>query len=328
MVRTGEEVTVSLMVESQSRFSRPLLLIHDLLPQRMRHEWIRYPLPVAPAYLLPVQIQYKFRPLRRGSYRWSEVLVSGTDALGLASAEMKLSAGETTMKVLPSPIPFEIDLSLLQGTGFEHTAPKRLLSSSIDTRGIRDYAAGDPMRHIHWASTARTGRLMVKDFESQASSRATLLLQRTIGTDIGHGATSLDVMCGHAAHLVDRLHPICSHLGLNEPLQFDNPSDPGLSYLDVLSELKADRQGPLSEELSRVLNSDQEPGQIYLFLISQDDQLPTVLRSASAGSVRVLVYRASQFTEKPLIRPASSPEYVRLLERSGATVQFMEFSGE
>jgi uncharacterized protein (DUF58 family) len=31
--------------------------------------------------------------------------------------------------------------------------------------GIRDYYAGDPLNRIHWLSTARRGRLMVKEFE-------------------------------------------------------------------------------------------------------------------------------------------------------------------
>jgi uncharacterized protein (DUF58 family) len=32
---------------------------------------------------------------------------------------------------------------------------------------VRDYAPGDPVRHVHWRSTARAGRLMVKEFDSE-----------------------------------------------------------------------------------------------------------------------------------------------------------------
>jgi uncharacterized protein (DUF58 family) len=31
--------------------------------------------------------------------------------------------------------------------------------------GVRDYAPGDPLNRIHWISTARRRRLMVKEFE-------------------------------------------------------------------------------------------------------------------------------------------------------------------
>jgi uncharacterized protein (DUF58 family) len=31
--------------------------------------------------------------------------------------------------------------------------------------GVRDYVAGDPLNRIHWVSTARRGRMMVKEFE-------------------------------------------------------------------------------------------------------------------------------------------------------------------
>ena len=37
------------------------------------------------------------------------------------------------------------------------------ITSSVS--GIRDYVPGDSINRIHWASTARTGRLISKEFE-------------------------------------------------------------------------------------------------------------------------------------------------------------------
>ena len=47
--------------------------------------------------------------------------------------------------------------------------------------GIRDYRAGDPLRDIHWAATARTGQMQVKTHDYTADPRLMVLInaQRT-----------------------------------------------------------------------------------------------------------------------------------------------------
>src|SRR5262249_52154644 len=41
---------------------------------------------------------------------------------------------------------------------------------------LRDYRPGDPLRHVHWRSSARTGRLVVKEFEDEFFVRHALVL--------------------------------------------------------------------------------------------------------------------------------------------------------
>ncbi len=42
---------------------------------------------------------------------------------------------------------------------------------SGDYLGIRDYQSGDPRKHIHWRATARTGRLVVREFDRRVPVR-------------------------------------------------------------------------------------------------------------------------------------------------------------
>lgn len=51
-----------------------------------------------------------------------------------------------------------------------------IVDSDIAFHAIRNYAPGDARRHIHWKSTAKTGDLMVKQFEETKRSRLALLL--------------------------------------------------------------------------------------------------------------------------------------------------------
>lgn len=322
----GEPVTVSLAVESESRFTRPLLLIEDQLPNRMVKDWVRFPVPVAPSYQQPVQVQYQIRPLRRGLFKWSDVSVQGTDALGLSSAELLHPAGQTEIKILPAPIPFELNLTLLQGVGYEDTTTQRNSANSLDARGVREFALGDQVRHIHWPSTARTSRLMVRDFESQAGSRATVLIQRAPGTDLGEQHSSLDQMCGHAAFLIEQLLPRCSHIQLSIPTDFVSPNNPLLPFLDALAELRAD--GPsLAAELNHALTDPDGPGRIYLFLSVQDPDLPSALRQTEAHSVQAFVYRAEAFAPAARATSAADPSYIQKLRESGAAIQILDSGG-
>jgi uncharacterized protein (DUF58 family) len=54
----------------------------------------------------------------------------------------------------------------------------RRKASSVTTHaaGVREYATGDPMKSIHWQSTARRGRLIVKEFEQDPQAETWIFL--------------------------------------------------------------------------------------------------------------------------------------------------------
>ncbi len=49
--------------------------------------------------------------------------------------------------------------------------------------GLREYRSGDDRRDIHWRSTARAGRLMVREYEEEAERRATILCDNALPDD-------------------------------------------------------------------------------------------------------------------------------------------------
>jgi uncharacterized protein (DUF58 family) len=227
------------------------------------------------------------------------------------------------LKVLPAPIPFDLNISLLQGSGYEDSANQRNASLSLDARGVREFASGDQIRHVHGPSTARSNRLMVRDFESQAGSRATVLVQRAVGTDLGERHSSLDQMCGHAAYLIEQLLPRCSHVGINADLAFQSRTTPLLPYLEALAELRAD--GPsLANDLQHALAEPSGAGQIYLFMTVADPEILNVIRSAPQGSVQAYVYSAKDFSRAFRGSSAGEGDFIQALERAGARVQLLD----
>lgn len=62
-------------------------------------------------------------------------------------------------------------------------------------RGVRDHRAGDPLRRVHWPTTARTGRLIVKELEEPRRAHATVLLV----VDLGDGGPATEPAAGSAS---------------------------------------------------------------------------------------------------------------------------------
>lgn len=65
-------------------------------------------------------------------------------------------------------------------TGFFHDleghTTQKLSNSDMSFHALREYVPGDDRRHIHWRSSARTGDLMVRQFEETRQSRIAIAL--------------------------------------------------------------------------------------------------------------------------------------------------------
>ncbi|GAB3618098.1 DUF58 domain-containing protein [Okibacterium endophyticum] len=52
---------------------------------------------------------------------------------------------------------------------------KKITSSDISFHALRSYVTGDDVRYVHWRTSARTGQLMVKQFEETRRSQLTII---------------------------------------------------------------------------------------------------------------------------------------------------------
>ena len=67
------------------------------------------------------------------------------------------TADPMTLHVGPAPAP-PIELQRVAGEQPDHSGP---MGPGLEVRGVREWRPGDATRHVHWRSTARTGRLTV-----------------------------------------------------------------------------------------------------------------------------------------------------------------------
>lgn len=112
---------------------------------------------------------------RRGRFRLGpSTLVSG-DPFGIVRLSRTL---QSTSEILVYPQTVDLPEFRLPGAELPGGQATRARSFNItpNVSTVRDYAPGDSMNRIHWGSTARTGRLMVKEFELDPSADVYLVL--------------------------------------------------------------------------------------------------------------------------------------------------------
>lgn len=77
--------------------------------------------------------------------------------------------------VHPRTLPLE-GLSLGQMRDLEGLPDQHLARDDVSFHALRDYQPGDDLRHVHWKSTARTGTLMVREYEQTRRSHFVVVL--------------------------------------------------------------------------------------------------------------------------------------------------------
>ncbi len=330
-VRVGEKVAVQVTVWSERRLKRPLVAIEDALPQSMRPVDWELSLPVAPSYDQPIQTRYHFKPMRRGRYTWARLTVVGTDALGLASLSKTYTTEPVTITVFPAPIPVFVEIDPLKGWGATDLDSGRMQGAGLEPRGVREYVSGDPLRFIDWKSSARTNKMMVKEFETGSGVTLMLMLQRTSTTDAFSDKTSsFEAMCGHALFLASE------NLKRNVELLFpqmedfarlgEHPESRQREIREALTDIQADSQLSISQEVLSLERSFRPGDTLVLFLIAQDPDLPDAISALHEKRAVCLIYNAGDFVEGSAAykhSPASDLSYVARLEQAGAQVVMM-----
>jgi uncharacterized protein (DUF58 family) len=97
-----------------------------------------------------------------------------TDPLGLLRRD---AVEPTTVELFVHPKIIRLD-SLSPGLqrDLEGQASRDMSNSDLAFHALRDYVAGDDRRHVHWRSTAKVGRLLVRQFHDTRRSQLTVVV--------------------------------------------------------------------------------------------------------------------------------------------------------
>ncbi|MFA5389130.1 MAG: DUF58 domain-containing protein [Candidatus Omnitrophota bacterium] len=134
-----------------------------------------------------MNFNYTMDCYKRGIWKIGPIQVVSQDALGFFRMRKALNVVSNIIvypalfRVFAFPPPASGSVSWL---GVE-TA--KISGDSHEFFGVREYQRGDLMSRIHWPSTARHNKLIVKQFERNAIQEVTIVLDLKKGNDIGVG---------------------------------------------------------------------------------------------------------------------------------------------
>jgi uncharacterized protein (DUF58 family) len=120
----------------------------------------------------------------RGRYPFGDAVLVLEDPFGLERRDVALPASGA---LLVYPRLTALD-SLFSETGAHAQDGRRLLlrrPTGFDLHSVRDYEQGESLRKVHWRSTARRGKLMVKDLEDAPRDETAVLLDASAGVVAG-----------------------------------------------------------------------------------------------------------------------------------------------
>lgn len=122
------------------------------------------------------ELSIELTPLRRGMAHFDGITIARPDPLGIYRALQKQRLPQSLL-ILPKR--YEIPAITLPGAMRYQPGGVAMAShigQSEEFVSLREYRRGDPPRHIHWRSWAKTGKPIIKEFEDEFFVRHALVL--------------------------------------------------------------------------------------------------------------------------------------------------------
>jgi uncharacterized protein (DUF58 family) len=283
-VSVDDAVQGQVSVRTATRLLGGGLVLTDAIPDALGSS----PHFVAPAPRRgdpPLMLGYTMRPRMRGVHQIGPLTVRVSDPLGLVEYEREL-AERTTLTVLPRVTPLT---GLPDGFGRgEGAAGSTGLRRGIGEHDalLREYQPGDPLRTVHWRSTARRDELMVRLEERPWHGGVTVMIDRRVHAHRGVGADSslewaIEVAASVCRHLMSRGRQV--NLVAENGVMLSSGTDPE-AMLDALALLRPAPQ-------SSLIPPPTELGELFAVLgaVEPDDLQPLITQAKGGHGHAVLL---------------------------------------
>ena len=194
---------------------------------------------------------------RRGRHRFGPLEARVGDPFGLFNRTVRVAA-RSEVVVYPALHPLDDIGPLWSGNGAGDMRRGKAVDVPPEVASVRDYDSHDGMSRIHWASTARTGRLMSRTYDTRHSADLLVILDLRASTHHGDAPeSSLEYAISIAASIVHSVARRGQAVGLitNDASMHGFGAGRGesqrLMLLDFLATARADGSMPLAQVIDR-----------------------------------------------------------------------------
>lgn len=232
-------------------------------------------------------VDYPIPTARRGVLRIGPLSLRRTGLAGLAISRSELGAA-VEVRVVPRVLPVR---GLPGGARRGHVgADERVERGGTDLVGLREYVPGDDLRRLHWATSARTGTLMVREDADPARPHLAVLLDDRAGSHPDSDAFEdvVELAASLLSAAVAGGHPV-RLLSASGGLDLDVPAGAaGLGDADALLAALADLQ-PVNVDTDPVSVPARDLDVVAVLTGAGADQAPLLLEAGRAAVGVLLV---------------------------------------
>jgi uncharacterized protein (DUF58 family) len=225
---------------------------------------------------------------RRGRHRFGPLEARVGDPFGLFSRTVRVAA-RSEVTVYPALHPLEDIGPLWSGNGAGDMSRGKPVDVPPEVSSVRDYDPQDGMSRIHWASTARTGRLMSRTYDTRHSADLLVILDLRASVHAGEPPeSSLEYAVSIAASIVHSVARRGQAVGLitNDAEMRGFGAGRGeaqrMRLLDFLATARADGTAPLAQVVRR--HGDGWRGRGGMVVVTADRDSAWVEALVDAGS--------------------------------------------
>jgi len=234
---------------------------------------------------------------RRGRHRFGPLEARLGDPFGLFPRRIRI-APESEVLVYPAIHPLDEVTPLWSGSGVTDARRGRAVDVAPDVSSIRDYDPHDGLSRIHWASTARAGKLMSRVYDTRQSADLLVVLDLQRGVHVGRGpestleyAVSLAASVCHAGIRRGQAVGLVTNDRNGSSFGAGRGETQRLRILDFLALANDDGRNPLAEAIRRYGEGWRGRGGMVVITASRDQSwVETLVDSGSRGQRHLCVF--------------------------------------
>ncbi|NEG55841.1 DUF58 domain-containing protein [Bifidobacterium platyrrhinorum] len=269
-VTVGDTVAVRVDVANPGR--TPTATARGDLPIGQMHERFAIPM-LGPGQ--KKQTEVEFRTLSRAVLPIGPLRIRKGDPFGLVRHEKRL-AERIELFIHPATVPLRtLDAGLARD--LEGQPSGDIVDDDLDFYGLREYEPGDDVRNVHWLSTAKTGTLMIRQYEATRRTDTSLTVSVNPDEYASSGefelAVSVHASIGVRCLMQDR--PLATHAGRAH----SSPRN-AMDFLDSCSMIDPDRDD--NPNLAEGTLAHSPDASFYFLTVGSQRDVDSIKRMALA----------------------------------------------
>jgi len=263
-------------------------------------------------FLIPIlnnetTIEHKLTCDIRGEHVLGPITLESGFPLGINTSKITIANSEVTILVYPQyfnikKIPLSANLKNLHQGDY----PIEKVSGIDEFIGVRVYRHGDPIKHIHWANSAKRDELIVKEFNNVNESSISIILDLHHNKNFGKGVHST---LEYAVKITTSLaiYAIQNSIALNiyaegsriVNLQNLRAKEDIERVLEAMARVKSDGKVPYEHVINTFISSTSNSATLVLF--QNNEKLDPILSylEQKRHNIFLFNFKTYSFTKGP-----------------------------